>query len=334
MKIIFVGQESSHPVHETWSKAITKKHITYIPGWICKSKVLSGFTYKHPIINQFLAAIKGIFTPRAEMYIVEGFKAILPAIIKRKKNTKIVLINSDTFFINYPKQNWLIKKLYKWYIKNVDYYICTSSIMEEMAKKESNVPCYILHPFIDTEKFEKVSGNLKSSNICSIATARYSKGADIMLNAFDIFLKEFPKSTLFICDWGDYLSKLKKHNKVDAPGFCDPIERLKKSGLYINASRLEPFGVGIIEAMAAGIPPVISEFCGAKDIVEKVDKSLICKLDAKKIAEAMIDLQKNLEKKIQLSEKCKKIAKENNEKNSIKKLKEIIKEIEKDINSQ
>jgi glycosyltransferase involved in cell wall biosynthesis len=331
MKIIFICQGSPHDVHQTWLEAVTNKCIPYIPSIICKIKPIRDFIYMNSFTNQFFALIKSVNTPKADIYVVEGFKTILPAILNKRKNTKIVLINSDTFFTNYSKQKGFLRKIYKWYIKNVDYFICTSSIMKEHAEKYSHAPCYIVHPFVNTDKFKNKTGNLNSSNICTISTARHSKGADIMLDSFKKFSKKFPKSKLFVCDWGEYLEILKKENNIITPGLCDPVPYLNKSGLYINASRLEPFGVNILEAMYMGIPPVISKFCGAKDILEKADKSLICELDSKVIAKRLIDLHKNKKKKQELGKKCKKVASKYNKKNSIKRFKRVFSEIIKDI---
>jgi glycosyltransferase involved in cell wall biosynthesis len=332
MKIVFICQGSPHNVHKTWLESITNNFTAYVPNFICKIKPIRDFIYLNPFINQFFALIKSINTQKADIYVAEGFKTILPAILNKRKNTKIVLINSDTFFTNYSKQKGIIKKIYKWYIKNVDYFICTSSIMKEHAEKYSKAPCYIVHPFVDANKFKNKTGDLNSPNICTISTARHSKGADIMLDSFKKFNKKFPKSKLFVCDWGDYVGELKKHKNVVAPGvFCDPRPYLEKSGLYINASRIEPFGVNIIEAMIMGIPPVISEFCGAKDLVEKVDKSLICPLDPKIMANRLVSLQKDKKNKMKLSKKCKRIAESNNKEASIRTFLHAFKEILKDI---
>ncbi|MBN1645246.1 glycosyltransferase [Candidatus Woesearchaeota archaeon] len=327
MKIVFICQGSPHDIHKTWLENVTNNFTAYIPNFICKIKPLRDFIYLNSVVNQFFALLKSINTPKADIYVVEGFKTILPAILNKRKGTKIILINSDTFFLNYPKQKGIIKKIYEWYIKKVDYFICTSSIMKEMASKYSKAPCYIVHPFVDTNKFKNKTGNLKSSNICTISTARHSKGADIMLDSFKKFNKKFPKSKLFVCDWGEYARILKKENNVITPGLCDPVPYLNKSGLYLNAARLEPFGVNIIEAMYVGIPPVISKYCGAKDIVEQVDKSLICELDADLIANRLIKLQKNPNKKKKLGEKCKKVALKYNKESSVKRFKEVFSKI-------
>lgn len=331
MKIVFICQGFPHDVHKIWLESITHKFTSYIPDFICKIKFILDFIYLNPFINQIVALIKSINIPKADIYVVEGFKTILPAILNKRKGVKIVLINSDTFFANYPEQNWLIKKIYSWYIQNVDYFICTSSIMKDMASKYSSVPCYIVHPFVDTKKFKDQKCNLDSSNICTISTARYAKGGDIMIEVFKKFQTKFSDAHLFVCDWGEYLGELRKIPNIITPGFCDPLPYLSKSGLYINASRLEPFGVNILEAMAVGIPPVISEFCGAKDIVEKVDKSLICELDSQILANRLIELHSNKKKKRELSKKCLKVVAEYNEKNSVNWFKEAFSKIIKDI---
>ena len=43
-------------------------------------------------------------------------------------------------------------------------------------------------------------------------------------------------------------------------------------------------GPGDIEAMAAGIPTIVSDETGTKELVEKIDKGMVCRLDSEDLA--------------------------------------------------
>ena len=83
---------------------------------------------------------------------------------------------------------------------------------------------------------------------------------------------------------------------------------MKKCSVYVNAARMEPFGINVIEGMCAGLIPVVTENVGAKDVVQRLEPSLIVKTDPKRIAEKVIEIfgMSHIEK-VALSKKAKKI---------------------------
>lgn len=337
MKIVSICQNPPNPIHESWIKSLVDKNnliFDYIPSSIINNKAIIKMVWFNSILNQFLAALQAINIPKADLFLVEGFKAMLPALLNKKKGTKIALINSDTFLSNYKKKSLLVKMIYRWYIKNVDYFICTSKMMADMTSKYSSAPRCIVYPYYDKKRFKNAACNLSSSNICSIATARLCKRPDIMIEAFNLFCKKYHESKLFICDGGEYggngllksISILKQANVIipNKTKQINPVPYLKKSGLYINTAEHESFGINILESMVAGIPPVISKFCGAKDLVEQVDPSLVCDLDPNKFADRLIELHQDTKRKSILSKKCKIIANKYTKHYSIGKFKETI----------
>jgi len=68
--------------------------------------------------------------------------------------------------------------------------------------------------------------------------------------------------------------------------------------------------MAVMEAMIMGIPPLVSDKCGVAEIVRKVDKRLIIKLDADDIAEKIKWLNKDSKLKQKISNKCIKVAKQ------------------------
>jgi glycosyltransferase involved in cell wall biosynthesis len=52
-----------------------------------------------------------------------------------------------------------------------------------------------------------------------------------------------------------------------APG--DPLERLRGASLYVHPTYSDGFGYAPVEAMACGVPVLVSEDAGMKDLVEE-----------------------------------------------------------------
>jgi len=120
---------------------------------------------------------------------------------------------------------------------------------------------------------------------------------------------------------------LRKEPGIVNPDWGNPAAYFNKCGLYINLSRIEPFGVNIIEAMCAGLPVLVSKHCGAAEIMKQVDPSLITSLDAKTALHKAIALQKNAVKKKAMGVKLRKIAKTMTKEKSVHEFKEAFERI-------
>jgi len=102
------------------------------------------------------------------------------------------------------------------------------------------------------------------------------------------------------------------NDKVKFLGFVDA----KKRGFVLKASDLfwlatypgENFGHSAVEAMAAGVPVILSEYVGIyRDVLED-DAGIIVSHDSEDIAKKVVELMTNKERKMEMSENAKKAA--------------------------
>ena len=295
-------------------------------GGIKRSVPFNFFTsqkaYRLGSLNQLFGLIYSFFIPTARTYILTSSGCMITVVLKKKIfKSKVISLNSDTFFRDLAKAKWFRRRYQLWLIKHIDGMISTSYMMKRLASKFIDVPHEVVYPFCDIKKFSRIKPNYSNVNICSIGTGIATKGIDILYEAFEIYNTSFPKSKLYVCGYKDYISHLKKQNNTVLTGFADPVVYLAKSGFYINTSRHESFGVNIIEAMCAGLPTLVTNRCGAVETVRKIDPWLVTSLDPKEIARKAIALQKNTKKKRLFGRKGKKIAKAFTKEKSVREFK-------------
>lgn len=337
-KVVFI-YESPHYLHADWAKSINACFVHYING------------YKGNLIFSQILALFNYSIPDADIYLVESIKCLLPAIKKKilSPRIKIIVINSDTFWYDYPKYNIIKKELCNIYLSFVDKFISTSEYVKGLAEKYTNIPHSICYPFVNYEKWSKVKVDLKDKNISTIANYCTFRGSDLLLKVFlklekqdknlhltiigrkaeyipDELYKHIPHyikpGPLEIDYWlnEDYYIGQEYWKHVNITGRVDNPENYL-TGTYINTARHDSFGINILEAMAAGVPPIVSECCGAKELLPK---ELICKCNVNDIIKKYKWLNSDIERKTRLGKACKMIAQSFTKERSIRMFKEAI----------
>jgi glycosyltransferase involved in cell wall biosynthesis len=93
---------------------------------------------------------------------------------------------------------------------------------------------------------------------------------------------------------------------------------LAEASLYVHPSRGDIFPVAPLEAMLAGLPAIVSDETGTKEIVEKVDADYVVPLEPGKIAERILaHFGLSDRKKAALSKKFRDATKPFNEKEQV-----------------
>jgi len=224
-----------------------------------------------------------------------------------------------------------------------DMFVSVSSEVQEMVNSNYNskdVPSIVLHNFIDLEKVadaqpaNKADFGLEDKKIIiSVGRLVPEKNVDLLISAMPHILKEVPDAHLVVVGEGglkDKLIGLSKELGVDENvtllGYrTDVYSLLKMVDVYAMPSSFEGFSNAHLEAMAAGLPCVVSDNLSTKEFAEPC--SIYCKNDAKVIAESISSILTDENKAEKMSQESYRISSNFSVENYIKNFKRVYAEL-------
>lgn len=128
------------------------------------------------------------------------------------------------------------------------------------------------------------------------------KRPDLALEALILTVKTMPNSHLIFCgpdeaNMASMIISRAKESGVDKnvhfTGLVDTeqvIQLLTDADIFLSTSESENFGMAIVEAMAAGLPVVVSNKVGLSRIVREANSGISCDLTAEDISRSLVTL--------------------------------------------
>lgn len=293
-----------------------------------KKRVLHYFhrksEYYHYAIEYYLyEALRHIHQRCYDIIILEN-RPEYALNVQNKINVPLVYHLHNDFLNNSTKQNREIYQAAR-LIVNVSQYITERvETVEKVPKK-----CVTIHNAIDINKFlvaqptDRASVNLNEENFVIVYSGRLikEKGVLQLLQAFKQVEVQIPQSRLLIIGANAYGNKQKTtpftqqleaevnniQDKVIFTGFVNYNQLpsyLKVADICIVPSIWEePFGLTIVEAMAAGLPLITTRSGGIPEICEGVATILDNNSDTivSNLVNAILELYNHPEKRKQMS---------------------------------
>jgi glycosyltransferase involved in cell wall biosynthesis len=318
MRILFI-YFAPHPIHEAFASTITDE--------FCEC----GRTFFAIITNVIKSILKSIYKgDKYDILFLESGTCLPLAISKKNSNTKIVLLNADPLFYELPKNNYIKRKIIYFLLSYVDIIIVNSDLNRKLALKHFDKEIYIVNPFGLNSNFE-IECDIESKNLLFIANAGDYKGTNSLLDAVIMLNDHETNYDLYIVgSSGDEIESDFKwlHKEGFQKNNLDPY--FKKCSLYVHPAEYESFGAVILEAMSAGLIPIITEGCGVSDVFKENELEILIlennKPDtiAKKITEIS---SKPVPWKKDISRKCREISSNYTEEKQLKIFKSTFDEI-------
>jgi len=133
-------------------------------------------------------------------------------------------------------------------------------------------------------------------SVVYVGALTVAKGLPVLLDAFDLLVDPRASLTL-VGGWSTrgmrrfIEARIHRDSRIHvAPG--DPLPHLRRADAYVHASWQDGFGLAVTEAMACGVPVIVTEDTGAKERVrEGVDGWIVPTGDAAAIAERLVEIR-------------------------------------------
>jgi glycosyltransferase involved in cell wall biosynthesis len=304
MKITFVhGRPAPHPLHAMYGQRVAASSRVVDP-WIRwhDRKTSAILTYVAWVVNSFYFA--GF---RRQVVLTEGLHMTLVlAKIMSFGRLKLICLAGDEspyFTVSgfYRGPSYFANRFA---FRSYDGFVCIGEMVRGLVADitRSRVPLETSFNGVADSRMaalSRVNPNLESHVIVCIANGpdgwrSWYKGIDLLVKVVEELSHEFPALRVRVI--GTWTTKAIESFKaglapeisghIEFPGHSSNVENvLAGCGLCVHPGRGEAWGIGVTEAMAAGLPAFVSEWTGMKEVASSVSAELVMPLDIQKITQ-------------------------------------------------
>lgn len=235
---------------------------------------------------------------------IGGVMTRLAARSHRKDGMKVMYTaHGFHFWKGAPLQNWLIfYSIEKGLSKHTDYLLTINEEDYQTSKERKFKAGKIIHINgigIDTHKFSKPSAETKKVLreqygyadddfiLIYVAELNANKNQGLLINMMKELVKDIPKARLLLVGRGDlqedYAEQVKEaqlEKAVTMLGYREDVEKLMAlSDVAVSSSRREGLPVNVMEAMASGLPLVVTDCRGNRELVRNDENGFVVAQD-------------------------------------------------------
>jgi len=292
-----------HPAHYELAKSLKCKTIKSKQGVPLFGRLLNAIRINKKLSGKHFDLI---LTESVSRDLLAGayYKHFFP-------RTKLVALVTDPKILELKTAQWIDQYLTHWALEKADLLLVGSEMMRELIPAPYRHKTRLFYPGIkDIKKHLNLSAS-HGKNLVFAGLLNDYKGTDLLNKTILNIRNETPDASLYVAGDGPNV-KLFKNRVAKGVFYIGKTENSlfmrEVASFYVSRARFEPSGCAVIEAMAQGLVPIVSEGVGYKDIVREVSPKLVVHSDSE-IVEIVHSLSQNKKAWENLSLKSKKVAK-------------------------
>lgn len=313
VKVRFLhGRPSAHPEHIAFATAVGAdfEFIDFRMRWQDRAR-----SRMYVIASWLINAATLPSRRDYDVFLIDNLH-VGPVLMKRlflRRDQKIVVhLGSHTpYFLLTHRFGRLVERLHVWALRSYDALICEGRMTVEMVEEvlgDDHPPIYEVYGGVAPERLELLQSlepDLEGRRVIFVGGGPsefrlHYKGLDLMVDAFSLAAQADPAIEFdVIGEWDPpavnaMLARMapadrgRLHFRGAIRDLAKYVEALGRGSLYLHCSRGDAFPGATIEAMMAGLVPLVSDWTGTKQIVAQVDQRLIAHLEHDVIAERIL----------------------------------------------
>lgn len=289
--------QGPHPAHRGFAEAIDADLVDY-----------RGYA-KGRLADSFAAdLVNGLRYPPYDVYLVEGSRPLYAAMVNRLRGSaRVIYLCADHGFYDLGQTNFdgdspakslvgrfglpVVRAVGRW---GIDGAIAVSSFAAEYCRPflASDAPLAVAHPFVQPEKYDEllaVEPAYDEPVAVTVGRGSHYKGIDRLVAAWPTVRESHPDARLLVVG-ADHPARYEVVQGVEVAGYVESLPNtLADASLFVQPSRVDAFPVSTLEAMCAGLPPLVTETTGTRSEAREVDAALVCESDESGLASGVID---------------------------------------------
>jgi glycosyltransferase involved in cell wall biosynthesis len=273
---------------EREAKPLPKTVYITLPGWITHIKPRFLFRFVR-LISEPVQLIYYALRIRPDIIdgyhlIPKGINSLIAARISGSKSV-ISLIGGIVEIDTYSRLKWLLKRVNLWALKETDIITTKGTNVNNYLIKHNIVSSKVMvyNGAIDIRKFFFDVSVSKNIDILFAGTFRRLKGPDRVLQMLALVKKEFPAVKASFIGEGylykhcvDLAAILGLSENVSFEGYIDdPASFFQRSKILVMPSRSEGLPTSMLEAMACGCVPVVSNVGNISDAASHSENAFL-----------------------------------------------------------
>ena len=247
-----------------------------------------------------------------DIFLVSG-PHISPIIMKlfrlTKKQKVIAHLGDETMYFLYDKwYSKVMQKVLVTLLNKYDFLLCEGQMAADLAKLNGiSTKTYTTYLGVPEERHSvllKLNPTLTGNTFITISSGpdgwrTYYKGLDLMINAFGkAFESNSSLKFVIVGEWTvqlqDRLTSALSANCKKAINFVGHTKEIDKylseATFYFHTARGDAFPTVVLEAMAAGLIPLVSEWTGSKEVINDLNEDLVIPLNESLISDKLLEL--------------------------------------------
>jgi glycosyltransferase involved in cell wall biosynthesis len=250
--------------------------------------------------------VNGLRYPRHGVYLVEGSRPLYAALLHRAvRRSRLVYLCADHGLYDLGRGDFAGDSLAKSLLgrfgtpaarllarRYVDGVVAVSAFAAEFTRPVvgSATPVRVAHPYVQPEAYETlgaVDPALDAPVAVTVGRAARYKGVDLLVEAWPRVRERHPDAELHVVGTG-HPDAYERTEGVRLRGYVESLaDAFAPAALFVQPSRMDTFPVSTLEAMRAGVPPLVTDTAGTRSEARAVDPALVVEATPESLAEGV-----------------------------------------------